>query len=397
MTGMDHAVDDQLLAGKVQFELARVFNDRMVASAYVSPLGIGFIAWLQIEAVGLLPTLVWSALIVSVELLIIGFGKAFRKATTRGHNVNPWIKAQLVCCGLVGLVWGSAAWVVWSPDKFLYHIVVLCVLVGVSFSSIVVMTPMRWAINSFLAGLAIVPLAQLFTVANPIGRETAVGWVVMITIQLWYARQLRGELLQQIENAVRNVLLVDRLKDVGKELARTNSELSLAMGQLNKLVTFDQLTGAYSRHHFMEELERHGALNARHGNPVSLIMLDLDHFKQINDRYGHSVGDRALREAVVIVQAELRDGDMLGRIGGEEFLVLLPMTDREAALILAERLRESLEAVRLVEDAQTIQIPASFGVAELGRNEEVSLWLKRADEALYQAKAAGRNRVAVAA
>jgi diguanylate cyclase (GGDEF)-like protein len=109
------------------------------------------------------------------------------------------------------------------------------------------------------------------------------------------------------------------------------------------------------------------------------------------------VGDRALREAVVIVQAELRDGDMLGRIGGEEFLVLLPMTDREAALILAERLRESLEAVRLVEDAQTIQIPASFGVAELGRNEEVSLWLKRADEALYQAKAAGRNRVAVAA
>jgi diguanylate cyclase (GGDEF)-like protein len=286
---------------------------------------------------------------------------------------------------------------VWSPDKFLYYIVVLCVLVGVSFSSLVVMTPLRWAINSFLAGLAIVPLAQLFTIANPIGRETAVGWVVMIAIQLWYARQLRGELLQQIENAVRNVLLVDRLKDVGQELARTNSELSLAMGQLNKLVTFDQLTGAYSRHHFMEELERQSALNARHGTPVSLIMLDLDHFKQINDRYGHSVGDRALREAVLIIQAELRDGDMLGRIGGEEFLVLLPMTDRASANILAERLRESLEAVRLIEDTQTIRIPASFGVAELGKGEDASLWIKRADEALYQAKAAGRNRVAVAA
>jgi diguanylate cyclase (GGDEF)-like protein len=130
---------------------------------------------------------------------------------------------------------------------------------------------------------------------------------------------------------------------------------------------------------------------------VSLIMLDLDHFKLINDRYGHSVGDRALREAALHARAELRDGDILGRVGGEEFLVLLPMTNRAAACSLAERLRMALAAASLMEGTQTIHIHASLGVAELSPNEDASAWLQRVDAALYQAKSTGRNRVVAAA
>jgi diguanylate cyclase (GGDEF)-like protein len=147
----------------------------------------------------------------------------------------------------------------------------------------------------------------------------------------------------------------------------------------------------------MEELDRQVALHARHGAPVSLIMMDLDHFKSINDRYGHEVGDRALREAALHAKAELRDGDMLGRMGGEEFLVLLPMTNLEAATNLAERLRLSLAAVGLVEGVQIIRIPASLGVAELRDDEDATAWLRRADDGLYKAKAAGRNRVVAVA
>ena len=120
-------------------------------------------------------------------------------------------------------------------------------------------------------------------------------------------------------------------------------------------------------------------------------MFDLDHFKAINDTYGHPAGDRALREVVRAVHTQLRDGDMLARVGGEEFLVLLPMTGIQPAHALAERLRQTLESTNIVEGSKKVFLPASFGVAELLANENFSEWLRRVDAALYQAKDQGRN------
>lgn len=394
---MKHAVNEQLVTETVQLERASVFNERLVASVFVSPLGIGYIAWLISEAAGTRQAQEWGLLIASIEILVIGFGHGFRKATQNGRPVGPWLNAQLLCCALLGLIWGSATWFVWAPDKFLFYISTLCGLVGVSFICMVVMAPMRWAMTPFALGLSILPITQLASIDIPVGHEIAVGWVAMIAVQLRYSLDLRRELMRQIDNSVRNVMLVERLTQVSDALSLANTELNKAMEQLNQLVTFDDMTGAYSRRYFMEELDRQVALHARHGSPVSLIMLDLDHFKLINDRYGHSVGDRVLREAALSAKAQLRDGDMLGRIGGEEFLVLLPMTNCDAASSLAERLRESLAAVVLLEGTQAIPIAASFGVAELYKNEDTSSWLRRSDEALYQAKATGRNRVVAAA
>ena len=400
MTGSVHTVDEQLVAEMVQFERASVFNERLIASAFVSPLGIGFVAWLQTTAAGALQALEWGVMIACVELLIIFFGRGFRKAALGNRPTELWLKAQLVCCGLLGLMWGAATWFVWAPDKFLFYVTTLCVLVGVSFICMVVMAPMRWAMHPFAVGLMILPLAQLLFIDNPVGREIGVGWVVMIAVQLRYSRDLREELVRQIDSSVRNLMLVERLTRVSQELTLVNfekearnAELNAVMEKLNHLVTFDQLTGAYSRRYFMEELDRQVALHERHGSPVSLIMMDLDHFKSINDRYGHGVGDRALREAALHVKAELREGDMLGRVGGEEFLILLPMTTLDAAVNLAERLRVSLAAVGLSEGSHIIRIPASLGVAELRDNESATSWFQRADEGLYSAKAAGRNRV----
>jgi len=389
-------VDEHRVADQVHSEMARVFNERMVGSAFISPLGFGFLAWLQNEAVGAPHALAWGALMVAVQLLIIVCGLAFRKAEQQGRNTHPWLQAQMACCAAVGLLWGAATWIVWTPDRFFHYIISLCVLVGVAFSSIVVMTPMRFGSHSFLLGLGALPLLQLLHIDTPINREIGVGWVVMIGIQLWYAANLRRELVQQVDSSVRNGLLVHRLQQVGQELGKANSDLNLAMAQLNQLLTFDQLTGAYSRRHFLDELERQVAHAARHGTPVSLIMLDLDYFKQINDRHGHSAGDRTLRAAATEVQAQLRDGDLLGRVGGEEFLVLLPMTAGPAATRLAERLRVALTAVQLAEGDQKIHLSGSFGVAELLPREESSAWLRRVDSAMYQAKTQGRNRVVTA-
>ena len=403
MTGTGHTFDEKLVAETVRFEHASIFNERLVASTFVSPLGICFVGWLQTLAVGNRQALIWCGLIVSIELLVISLGHGFRKAAMQKQPIKSWLKAQLICCGLLGLVLGVATWFVWSPDHFLLYITTLCVLVGISFICMVVMAPMRWAMVPFTVGLAIFPLAQLVLIDNPVGREIAVGWIVMIAAQLRYSFDLRRELVRQIDSSVRNVMLVDRLTEVGHELRQVNAEkearnaeLNAVMEKLNHLVTFDQLTGAFSRRYLMEELDRQVSLRARHGAPVSLIMMDLDHFKQINDSFGHAAGDRALREAALNARNQLRDGDMLGRVGGEEFLILLPMTGADAAVNLAERLRLSLDEQVLMEGTQSFRIPASLGVAELRENEDAGAWYRRADEALYLAKTQGRNRVVAA-
>ena len=127
------------------------------------------------------------------------------------------------------------------------------------------------------------------------------------------------------------------------------------------------------------------------GLEVFLVFVDVDGLKAINDHYGHPAGDRALREVVRAVNTQLRDGDMLARVGGEEFLVLLPMTGMQDAHALAERLRQTLESTHIVEGSKKVFLPASFGVAELLPKENFSEWLRRVDAALYQAKDQGRN------
>lgn len=128
----------------------------------------------------------------------------------------------------------------------------------------------------------------------------------------------------------------------------------------------------------------------RHAQPLSAILFDLDFFKQVNDNYGHEAGDTVLKEIAIVVQAHLRRSDLLGRWGGEEFLVITPQTDSIQARTLAERLRKAIFSHPL-EDVGTIT--ASFGVAEYHPPESAEAWLKRADDALYAAKQGGRNQV----
>lgn len=132
----------------------------------------------------------------------------------------------------------------------------------------------------------------------------------------------------------------------------------------------------------------------RHSQPLSLIMFDLDHFKQVNDTYGHDTGDTVLKKAAHTVRGLLRIPDLLGRWGGEEFLIITPQTDSAQASALAERLRQAIASCSL---ERVGSITASFGVAQYRSQESPAEWLNRADDALYTAKQGGRNQVATAA
>lgn len=167
--------------------------------------------------------------------------------------------------------------------------------------------------------------------------------------------------------------------------------------QLRRLARTDPLTGALNRAALLGDGQQQLALCQRQRRPFSALMLDLDHFKQVNDSLGHQAGDVALRHAVQVLRGNLRRYDvLLGRYGGEEFVLLLPGVAQADAAELAERLRAGLAGSPARGASQPIALSASFGVAEAGPTHDLDGLLEQADRALYRAKDAGRNRVAIA-
>lgn len=179
---------------------------------------------------------------------------------------------------------------------------------------------------------------------------------------------------------------------------RDITELTEKRQQLLRLATTDPLTGTSNRRHFLDVMETELARLKRRGGVTSLLMTDLDHFKLVNDAHGHAAGDEVLKHFVTIVRETLRKTDLVGRIGGEEFAILLPGDDTEGARELAERLREKLENSPSLVGEQSIPCTVSIGIAALQTTDtSADAPLQRADEALYTAKRAGRNRVVVGA
>lgn len=158
----------------------------------------------------------------------------------------------------------------------------------------------------------------------------------------------------------------------------------------------DPLTQTGNRIAMDQTLQREIDMARRHLNPLSLLMLDIDHFKHINDTHGHAAGDNVLREVAAVIKAQLRNVDMVFRFGGEEFLILLSNTSREAAAVVGERLRKATQAQDYWADGKRIELTVSLGCSTLLAAESAESLLRRADNALYVAKREGRNRLAMA-
>ncbi len=156
----------------------------------------------------------------------------------------------------------------------------------------------------------------------------------------------------------------------------------------------DPLTGVNNRSSFREVLDREVELSRRHGAPLSLIMLDVDRFKSINDTHGHLAGDVALKSIANCALSCIRDSDILFRYGGEEFCIALANTNLDGARKLAERVRRALEILVVRASGTRLHVTASFGVATLAKEDDAAHLVEKADHSLYRAKALGRNRIA---
>jgi len=190
--------------------------------------------------------------------------------------------------------------------------------------------------------------------------------------------------------------LRQKVKEKNKELAARNDDLEHALRRIEELAMRDELTGVFNRRYLMETIRNEKHRCERSGAVFSICILDVDHFKRVNDTFGHLIGDEVLQAIATSATGALRQTDYFGRYGGEEFALVLTGTTVEGAYITAERVRTRIEALRFPSVSADLNVTVSIGIADSRFSEETTMTFKRADDALYKAKQHGRNRCVIA-
>jgi len=236
---------------------------------------------------------------------------------------------------------------------------------------------------------------------NP-ARESDDRWVIDTdgAVLTEPERLLTSEVLILLDRQGRTDENARGLEQRLRVLERENVELAIRNRALAEASSRDSLTGLFNRSYVMDKIEAELNRALRFGAPISVLMLDLDHFKNVNDRYGHIAGDRVLQTVGALLKDSCRVYDVPGRYGGEEFCLVLPETKLDSSMSVAERIRARLEATTLDLQNGSVRITTSIGVASVDSNSNAdddlyaaSALIDRADRALYMAKGSGRNRV----
>jgi diguanylate cyclase (GGDEF)-like protein len=274
-----------------------------------------------------------------------------------------------------------------------------CVGIVISYA---ITGPARGAVIGILI---LVLVFGLFALSTTQARRLAVFAVVLLAVAMLWKSQTDAlryppgvELVHfffavTVLSAV--AVLASRLGALRARLNEQNHALQDALRRIESLALHDELTGLYNRRHMMAQLEQERVRAARTGQGFCVALLDIDHFKRVNDRHGHAVGDEVLRAFAAAGLAALRDADVLARWGGEEFLVLMPATLLPHAAKGIERLRALVAASAVAAGEGTVSVTVSAGLIEGATGETVRQLVDRADQALYDAKAQGRDRLVI--
>ncbi|MEO8248045.1 MAG: GGDEF domain-containing protein [Burkholderiales bacterium] len=347
-----------------------------------SPLGmlaIGLIAFSHLDVVEPSRIALWVCVILAAGVLHWRLALAFLRRPRGEHSdQSRWVRREVAATLAVSLAWPSSIWLLdtGAMDGLLYFNLVVLLTVAAVMLGTLGMLPRVY--GSFLVGF-VATLAAFFATRPP--HESSQALLLLVGVLMFGAVMMMRSRVEHrlarrwVEARLMQDTLVDRLRE---------------------LASRDPLTGAFSRGFIQQALRTLGAAQKRQAAPYSVLLLDVDHFKDVNDRCGHACGDEVLRKITAAVLAELRPSDQCGRWGGEEFIVLLPQTTLDAAAEAANRLRRRVKRLDLASLAAGLKVTVSIGVAEAEPAETAEATIGRADTALYAAKRAGRNRVAIA-
>jgi diguanylate cyclase (GGDEF)-like protein len=313
---------------------------------------------------------VWLVALAASSIARITLFAGYRWRAPEGIRLLAWERPYVVSLLVSAAIWGlGGAWIM-PADSLLHQTITLVILVGMAGGALSVYSAIRWLAIATITTILLPPTLVVLATGERTAVLLGAGMVLFLASALRATRVLSNTLQQNFEMA--HALL--RAKEEAERLAST-----------------DVLTGLTNRRAFLEQAQAPFHYCRRHGLAVAAVVLDLDHFKAVNDTRGHAVGDLALQHVGRLILANLRKSDLCCRWGGEEFVVLLPDASVADAMEVAEKLRSVLAATPVPVRSGDLAITASFGVA--GGHRDLEWLIDRADAAMYRAKGAGRNRV----
>jgi diguanylate cyclase (GGDEF)-like protein len=342
-----------------------------------------FVVFCYVGVARLSQITLWFALTVLMELILFLEIQSFDvektalcKAKTSELKVN-------MLHGIMGLVWSFGGYLLAARGATPIEMQYLHVIFGVALAAFAV--PMM--VYSLCGLMTYVLTASIFNLYYLMQHYD--------TLSLWFygylgliatCAHIGYQMNKQVKELIHTSALIDLMS---LRLSARNDELHLHANT-------DVLTGIHNRRYIVDQLEKMYSQSTRYHSACSVLLIDVDYFKKVNDVHGHFVGDDVLVEVAQLLQHALRDSDLIGRYGGEEFLALLPMTNLIEAQVLAERLREQVANSEKIKLKHGFGVTVSIGVAQITERDSQKQLIQRADEALYRAKAAGRNRVELA-
>ncbi len=226
--------------------------------------------------------------------------------------------------------------------------------------------------------------------------------IYMLRRMAYKFKELDFSDIKELSEILRKEKSRDELFYLKRSVLTMAQELEALIGQLKEekekleeIAYKDPLTGLNNRRLFLEEVNRILNLARRHGEPLTIALLDVDNFKRINDEYGHDIGDLVLKKLAEIIEKNVRSTDIAARYGGEEFIIALPRTDENGALLVAERIRQDFKRSKVKVNSLEIGTTVSIGIASYKEGDDIETIIKKADEALYQAKRTGKDKVVI--
>ncbi len=397
-------------AEQINLRILREFYTRAQESVLLGVPAVIMLAYAHLDAQPFSRILTWTLLVLAFMAFRLLVAKRFLardEADTRGSE--RW---RLLACA--GTVTFAASWVSCltllggpTPDG-LFYLRLLCLAGLAAFMlSTLGVAPRIYA--GFLITFGVGVLGQLyFLYPGYLLAQPALALITLIYLVLLFRRSLSDHqhVSEWITARLAQALLVERLyaamadeQAATHRLQQKTAEIEAINKQLHELATHDALTKAYNRAHMQKEIGQRVYACNRYRQEFSLLMLDIDHFKLVNDTYGHAMGDTVLCKVVEAAVSCLREADVFGRWGGEEFIAVLPSTNLEQAGCAANRLRTAIAAIPFDYEGLRFTVTASIGVcaARADAQESPESLVNRADAALYAAKHGGRNRVILAA
>ena len=346
--------------------------------AYEAPLAPRLAAWALLGA--MLAVRVWLVRRMAVRL------------AGPDPRSDPWYDVLLL---ISSSFWGAAPILlqgVISPMNLFAVMYAAFVAVALLSAAYVSALPAGVILVTF----SVVPLVTLMAMQGTlVYGALAIGTLICTVSLLQRVGNGHSALLQALAAERENAALVKELEGYRRELENENAALGHSLRDASQAASHDPLTGLFNRRHLTAFVQPLAALVLERSEEVTLLIVDIDHFKRVNDVHGHPIGDQVLRAVAQLLGMRLRDDDCLARYGGEEFVVVLRRCGVQRGLRVAEALRHNVASTEIDTDNGIVPVTVSIGVAQWGAGEQLAQVIQRADRTLYRAKQAGRDRVEV--